>query len=125
MLYCLYRVKRWTQLCVFCMLSACTTTHKGADGHTISYVVLGFGIVTVPAQEKTKAINISSHTGIGIIASYGVDASVTVGYSEGTLTQVGKGAPETVFEYQKTSKIEKLTLLTVKKETMDEKDHEN
>jgi hypothetical protein len=61
---------------------------------TIHYVIIGFGIVTVPAPEKTAAVSVLKSQTLGAVISDQPGLKVGIGYSSGTVVLVPNGAED-------------------------------
>lgn len=72
----------WLIFCAF-MLNACSPLEFKGKDNSIQYVILGFGVVTVPKSEDEIAITAAKATTLGISISNQPGLRFSLGYTSG------------------------------------------
>ena len=74
------------------LFSGCSIPLKSKE--SIHYLIIGFGVVSVPKGNEEKAIQASSSKSLGIIVSNQPDIKLGLGYTSNNTVLVGDGAKD-------------------------------
>jgi len=93
------RISHQIGLMLALIASGCSAVNTGlalpvAGKDSIHYIVLGFGIVSVPKSDKATAVLATKTQALGMLVSDQPGSKISIGYSSGSVVVIPDGAED-------------------------------
>ncbi len=85
-----------------CSSFGCCWTLPVSEDQSVHYVILGFGVVSVPKTEKKTAVFAAKSQALGIVLSDQPGAKLGIGYTSSSLVTIPDGAEDVRVEISQT-----------------------